>query len=273
MPPLPPLSITVFDYERYKKEGDAYLKKWQLDFEENLDEVYQEKINRIENLHEQTKSIMMKKGLEIQEKLKGNEVKRVIKIKMPKSLKIKMNVRHGNVKLAKNTKNLDATLSYSGLDAFNIDGEKTIIVASYSPVTVQKWNYGKLQADYSEKVNLLEVRNLILDTTSSDVTIGYLIDSAFIENKFGPLYINSISNNFSDLEVSLQNVEFKCNMPSTPYSIVVNGSDSMLKAPPCINLSKTKSIGNTKVYKGYYINNDSERSIIINSKYSEVALD
>ncbi len=292
-----PTPMPVFDYEMYKKEGESYLKKWQQDFDKSFSDTHKKEIEHyIKNVEADKKvhADIQDKMIRVEEKMKevmkmqeiqGSnelnpmpnkdtyEVKKVIKIKMPKALKIKMNVRHGNVKLAENTKNIDATLSYSKLQAFAIDGEKTIIVASYSPVTVQEWNYGKLQADYAEKVNLIEVKNLILDTTSSDVTIGYLMDSALIKNKFGSLDVNSISNAFTDLNVSLYNAEFKCEVPSTPCSIAVNGSNSELKASSCINLNATKSIGNTTLHKGFYINNSSGKSITINAEYSTIALD
>ena len=127
---------------------------------------------------------------------KNYKVKKTIKIKMPKAMKIKMNVRHGEVKLAENTKNLRATLSHASLLAATIDGDKTTIKASYTPVSVQKWNYGQLQANYSELVNLKEVLNLRMNATSSHVVIDHLVNSAFIKNNFGPLKINSISKNF-----------------------------------------------------------------------------
>ena len=68
-----------------------------------------------------------------------------------------MNVRHGEVKLAENTKNLNATLSHSSLWATTIDGDETNILASYSPVEVKNWNYGQLETKYSKDINLAEV--------------------------------------------------------------------------------------------------------------------
>jgi hypothetical protein len=49
---------------------------------------------------------------------KNFKIKKSIKIKMPKSVKLKMNVRHGEVKLAENTKDLRATLSSRGVPSF-----------------------------------------------------------------------------------------------------------------------------------------------------------
>ncbi len=77
-------------------------------------------------------------------------IKKTIKIKMPKGARVKLNVRHGEVKLADNALNTKATLSYARLLATNIDGEQTNIQARYTPVAVKRWSRGKLQADYSE---------------------------------------------------------------------------------------------------------------------------
>ncbi len=202
---------------------------------------------------------------------KNYKVKKTIKIKMPKDTKIKMNVRHGEVKLAENTKNINAKLSYSTLVAYTIDGDQTTIKTSYSPVSVQKWNYGLLQADYSENVDLREVLNLRLSTTSSDVTIDKLLKSLVVNNKMGPLKINSVSKDFKEMDISLQNGEFICNLPATAFVIEIDGTLSELNIPSSLHLDETKN-HNTTVYKGYNISRNTDKSILINSKYSEVVL-
>ncbi|SHF32627.1 hypothetical protein SAMN03080594_103355 [Arenibacter palladensis] len=356
LPPLPPMNIQPFDYEAYKKDGEAYLKEWKeefakgfgkdyeskmeewskkmdlkraesdkrrLEMEKKREEAHQERLEKLQEIQSQrmeitgkaqeqmAKSITSGKQLrEIQKDMKtitieidsadgksrefifmeerhptapnvfysikkggdkNLKVKKTIKIKLPKSTKIKMNVRHGEVILAENTKNLSATLSYSTLLASTIDGDKTYIDASYSPVSVQKWNYGQLKADYSEKVNIKEVENLTLNATFSDVTIENLMQKAFIKNNFGPLAINSISKDFTDLDINLQNAEFRCVLPKTAFNIAVNGTNSELVHPKELHMVKTKNGYNT-LNKGYHINKTSGKSIIINSKFTEVVL-
>ncbi len=202
---------------------------------------------------------------------KKYKIKKTIKIKMPKGTKIFMNVRHGEVKLAGNTKNINARLSYSTLLAATIDGDQTTIKTSYSPVSVQKWNYGLLQADYSENVALDEVLNLRLSTTSSDVTINKLLESVIINNKMGPIKINSVSKNFKEIDISLQNAELTCVLPETAFNIEVNGTMSELTTPATLKLDRTKH-NNATVHTGYNLNGKSDKSILINSKYSEVVL-
>ncbi len=199
------------------------------------------------------------------------KIKKTIKIKMPKGTKIKMNVRHGEVKLAGNTKNINARLSYSTLLAATIDGDQTTIKTSYSPVSVQKWNYGLLQADYSENVDLNEVLNLRLSTTSSKVTINKLLESVVINSKMGPIKINSVSKNFKEIDISLQNAEVTCDLPETAFGIEVNGTMSKLTTPAGLKLDRTKH-NNTTVHTGFNLKENSDKTIVINSKYSEVVL-
>ncbi|WP_422860454.1 hypothetical protein ACOKFD_06270 [Flagellimonas sp. S174] len=202
---------------------------------------------------------------------KKYKVKKSIKIKMPKSVKLKMNVRHGEVKLAANTKNLKASLSYASLLASTIDGDRTDIQVSYSPVVVQKWNYGQLRTNYSDRVDLKEVRELSLNSVSSKVVIGHLVDKALVKSSLGELYVNSVGNSFNTIDISVENGEVDFKMPSVPFSIYVNETTSDIRYPKELEIGRSKNY-NSNVYKGYYLKDDGKKSININSKYSEVVL-
>lgn len=329
IPPMPPLPMTSFDYSRYKKEGEKYLKEWKKEFDENFDEDYKERFEewserveskakeraeRAEELKQERKEwleehkaqmaerkkLIQERKKELEERKKEIEersviisrdwdtpnvfywssdgenknykVKKTIRIKMPKSVKLKMNVRHGEVKLAENARNIKASLSYASLLATTIDGEQTIINASYSPVSVQRWNYGQLKTDYSDRVNLKEVRNLRLNSVSSDVTIERVLKSAHVRNNLGALKINSVSKNFTDMDISVQNGELICVLPETPFAIYINGISSKFIGPTGLILDTSKN-RNTVLRKGYHINKNTDKSIVINSKYSDVVLE
>jgi hypothetical protein len=203
---------------------------------------------------------------------KRYKVKKRIKIKMPKSVKLKMNVRHGEVKLAATTKNLDASLQYASLLASTIEGSGTNIRASYSPVVVKKWNYGQLKTDYSDRVNLEEVGELRLNAISSNVVIDRLNKSVLLTNNLGAVKIKSVSNNFKDIDVSVQNGEFTCIVPKTPVSFYLNGTRSRVIYPSEWTMERTKNFDN-EVCKGFQTNANSGKSITVNSKYSEVVLE
>ena len=200
------------------------------------------------------------------------KVKKTIKVKMPKGMKIKMDVRHGEVKLAESTKNLNATLAYGSLWATTIDGDKTTIKVSYSPVNVENWNFGQLQAHYSEPVDLKRVLNLKLNATSSEVTIDNLVVSAFIKNDFGPLQINTVDRNFEEIDIALQNATLNCKTPKAPFKLYVNGTSSELTCPSDISLNKTKNHHNV-INRGYFKHRNTDKTITINSKYSSVVFD
>lgn len=197
-------------------------------------------------------------------------IKKTIKIRLPKSIKMKLNVRHGAVKLAQTTRNLNATLSHSNLSGDTIDGNETTITASYSPVRVQKWNYGNLNTDYSEYVTIDEVLYLNLNCTSSDVTIDKIFKSVVINNKFGPLQINSIDDGFEEINISMQNGELNCELPDKSCQVYIEGKATAVSCPESLGLIKANN-GSVVTYK----NNPTvgvHNSISIKAKYSDVVL-
>ena len=327
MPPVPPVPNIQFDYDAYKRDGDAYMKEWKKDFDESFNEEYKErfeawgdrvkemaekKAERIEEREQKRKELLEKRDEMREEarekrnqalkernekrKIKAKrvyrinrgddsdtfyfssdgesrkfKVKKYIKIKMPKSIKLKMNVRHGEVKLAENAKNINASLSYASLLASTIDGRRTDIRASYSPVVVQNWNYGQLKTDYSDKVDLKEVGELQLSTVSSNVVIERLKGKAFVKNNLGELRINSVGNNFSTIDITVENGEVDFKIPSVPFFVYVNEILSELEYPKTFIIESSKNHG-ANVYKGYHINTKNDKSVNINSRYSEVVL-
>ncbi|UJH66850.1 trichohyalin-plectin-homology domain domain-containing protein [Allomuricauda sp. SCSIO 65647] len=202
---------------------------------------------------------------------KKYKVKKTIKVKMPKSVKLKMNVRHGEVKLASTTKNINASLQYASLLASTIDGDQTYIKASYTPVMVEKWRFGDLKTDYAELVSLKEVDNLELVSTSSSITIDKVNGKAYITNNLGDLVIKSIANGFSDVNVTVKNGEFSCNLPKTAVSLHLDGTLSSISYPSELKMNRTET-SNMVIHEGYLLKPNSDKTITVNSKYSEVVL-
>lgn len=203
---------------------------------------------------------------------KKYKVKKTIKIKMPKSVKLKLNVKHGEVKLASTTKNINASLRYASLLASTIEGKNTDIRASYSPIVVQNWSVGQLKADYSERISLKEVGELRLNANSSNIVIDRLRDRVFVTNNLGKIAINHINEGFSDVDVNVQNGEVFCKIPSTPVSFYLNGTRSSINYPAGLTMERNKNFDNV-VHKGYKGRDNSGKLITINSKYSEVVLE
>jgi len=277
--------------ERMEKRGEELEKRMEKRLERkeelmekraaDMEKRAEERAERMEKIHKKRESFMYHRDSLRREpnifyfssdgENKNYKIKKTIKIKLPKSTRIKMNVRHGEVKLAENTKNLNATLSHSSLWATTIDGDETNILASYSPVEVKNWNYGQLETKYSKDINLAEVLNLQLRATSSEVTIDKLLKKAFIKNDFGSLHIVALGGDFEEIDLSLKNAELDMKLPSTAATIYIKGNSSKLTTPLGLKLNKTVN-GSTVIHKGFHLKQNSGKSIVINSDYSDVVL-
>ncbi|MBC6998847.1 hypothetical protein [Cytophaga sp. FL35] len=323
VPEMPPVPNPNFDYEAFKKDGEAYMKKWQEGFEKDFGEPYQARMlewqekmeekrikaeeKRREAMEKRTQKIeqaqeqrweahqqrmqTQKERIEQQQRRAQNnsirkantfyfineeqpknfKVKRTLKIKMPKSAKLKMNVRHGEVKLAERTHNLDASFSHAKLMANAIDGTETVLVVSYSPIHVENWLDGTLHANYTKGVDLKDVVNLELHGKSSEIIIDRLVKRALIKNDFGPLVVNSMAHDFEEFQVSSNNGEVICNLPSSGYRFRVEGSGMEFIFPKNLKVD-TASKNGKMVYSGGMGNKSSTGNIDINGNYSEIVL-
>ncbi|NNJ88769.1 MAG: hypothetical protein HKP53_05160 [Eudoraea sp.] len=202
---------------------------------------------------------------------KNYKVKKTIKIKMPKSATLKMNVRHGEVKLAANTKNLKATLAYASLQATTIEGDRTQINASYSPVKVAQWKYGNLNTSFSEAIELDAVTQLTLTATSSEVLINKLIKGLISKNDLGLLTIKAVDPNFTKLDIRVQNGELQCEFPSTPFLVQARNIRSEFNYPSSWSLSSSKS-GQEISYTGFSRKGTTSKIFTLNSSYSNIVL-
>ncbi|PCE64924.1 hypothetical protein [Sediminicola luteus] len=198
----------------------------------------------------------------------SNHVKIHIKVWMPKSVRLKINARYGEIKLAQNTKNIEAKLAHSKLLARTIDGEDTYVVASYTPVQVEVWDAGKLKTDFSEKVELAKVGELSLDCQSSEVTIDEIGKKALINNALGNVTILAVGNQFSALDVNVENGELLCEMPQNAQ-LYINGLQSEIEYPSTWKLQRNEASGGV-VHKGSL--GKSGGKVNINAEYSEVVL-
>lgn len=199
-------------------------------------------------------------------------IEKVIRIKMPKNARLKLNVRHGEVKLAENAQNIKATLSYAKLLASTIGGEETDVQVRYSPITVKVWDGGRLNADFSDRISLDQVRRLSLSATSSDVTIDRLLREASLRNNLGNLRIRQVSDDFKDMTISVENGDLQCGLPGGAYLITVNNKSSEVAAPSYI-VWEGAGANASGLQRGYHQQKDAGRSIVINASYSEVSLE
>lgn len=200
------------------------------------------------------------------------QIKKTIKIKMPKSVKLKMNVKHGEVKLAANTKNLNASLRYASLLASAIDGDATEINAAYSPMVIENWNAGNLSTKYSDKIKLTSVKNLRLNATSSNIFIGKIIDDVYIVNNLGKTQIEAVDPNFTQVYVSTKNGELNCGLPQKEFNLKIVDKYSDVNYPKSLKVNVVKNDGSYIIEGCREVKKNTNPSFEINTAYSEVVL-
>lgn len=255
--------------ENFGKEFEKRMEKWgedlersieESDFEENMEawgEAFGKRIeaslerafgeeNNQKDTSDDLLSISKKSNL---------KVKKTIKIKMPKKAKLKMNVRHGELILATTIHNVKADISHSNFTANTIDGSNSSINVSYSPVKINNWIAGELQLNYVDHARVEKAKSLILSANSSNVSIKNIESNAMIDGSFGDLVIGNISNDFKNINLVLENSEANVKLPQGDYSLFYKG---------------TKSLYNNESASSKTISSDSNKTIVINAKYSNV---
>ncbi|NRD24165.1 hypothetical protein HNV10_12970 [Winogradskyella litoriviva] len=193
----------------------------------------------------------------------NSKVKKVLKIKIPKKAKLKTNIRHGELKLSSVIYNMKGDISHSFLLAEHIDGGDTSINVSYSPVVIDTWSLGTLNLNFVNKAQITNGNNLVLNSKSSNINIENLTDTGIIDGSFGDLTISNLSQTFKNLNLVLENSDALVNLPDNLYyTLYFKGNRSKLN-------NKTTE---QKTIRNYPNGESSNRSIVINAKYSDVII-
>ncbi|MEO1031437.1 MAG: hypothetical protein AAFX55_08525 [Bacteroidota bacterium] len=197
------------------------------------------------------------------ESVGNDKVKKVIKIKIPKKAKLKTNIRHGELKLSSVIHNLSGDISHAFLVADNIDGSDTSINVSYSPVIINTWNLGTLNLNYVDKAQIKNANNLVLNAKSSNINIEKLMDTGIIDGSFGDLTISNLAESFKNLNLILENSDALINLPqNVHYNMYFKGERSKFN-----NKSTSQ-----KNIRNYPEGQSSDKTIIVNAKYSSVVM-
>ncbi|MFI2742537.1 hypothetical protein ACG2LH_07340 [Zhouia sp. PK063] len=322
VPPVPPvvmnkLQSVTFDYERYKKEGDSYLKEWKASFDKNFDgnfkkemekwraemeknraemdkwrqnfvvvqkaaidsarqemEKYRVEISKLREEQskeraEQIQKIRSKARYMIRDlQYDNSNVKKKIIIKLPKNARLKINVRHGEVKLAENT-NIKATLSYSRLFASAVNGDKTHIETSYAPVEIKTWNNGMLSVNYANNVSIATVKDISLSSNSSAIEIGNVSKNADINSSFSKIKINTVLPDFTKFKIHLENSDAILALPITPFKFYSVLESSKVKYPSALQLNVFNNFSDV-IAKGFYLKSDTDKEINVSGSLNTI---
>lgn len=258
------------DMEKWGEEFGKEMEEWGKQLEEQLNESgFEEKMEawgeelgkRIEEQIEAQGNLNHDGNYLFETTSKSNlKVKKTIRIKMPKKAKLKMNVRHGELKFTSVIHNLKADVSHSNFMATNIDGSETSINVSYSPVKITHWNAGELKLNYVDNAKIETANELILSSNSSNVNIRNIMSNAIIDGSFGDLVIGNISDSFKNINLVIENSDAILKLPKGDYSLFYKGTRSIF------NNESTSS----KTINNYPNNSDINKTIVINAKYSNV---
>ncbi|WP_299261367.1 hypothetical protein [uncultured Aquimarina sp.] len=201
----------------------------------------------------------------------SGSINRIVKVRLPKEALLKLNIRHGNVKLAEKTTNMIASLSHTSLEANVIDGDRTFIRTSYSPVVIKQWNNGRLAVNYVKNCRIQNAKNLRINSDSSNIFIQELEENAAISGSFGAITVANLSESFSTLDLAIENSDFKLNLPETAFNIAYSGVQSRISVPKTIEANARRNFGNVFV-NGFNKTRDTDKVITINAKYSDIIL-
>ncbi|MFD0962743.1 hypothetical protein [Pseudofulvibacter geojedonensis] len=257
--------------EAWSKKYEEKMKAWEKKFEQKNEQriklaekraaLIEERMKKREELNRK-KEVLIEKRHSNRANLfyNSSDVKKTIKIRLPKKVKVKVNVRHGELNLASNVENLNATIAYTNFIANSINGNNTSINASYSPINISNWNYGKLDLNYVDHASLDNVKNILLSTNSSNVQVNNLTDNAIINSRFGDIKILNLSDLFNNINVTLENSNAIIKLPNTEHTFQFVGTQTKLKHPKNNNTQKTNSFSSGNI--------NHPKKIIVNAKYS-----
>jgi hypothetical protein len=259
--------------EKWSKEYEQKMQKWQEEHGKEMEERAQELQQRLEEREKERADRMEAREQELEQRIKEregrienrtNKVIKTIKIKMPKDAKLKMNVRHGELKFSSVINNLRGDVSYATLLADHIGGSKTSINVSYSPVMISNWDMGELKLNFVDKAQIKTVNRLVLNSNSSNIRIDNVTGNAVIDGSFGDLSISHIADTFSNLNIILENSDALISLPKTDYNLQYKGNRSRLSHPE-------KKPGETVTT---FSTGDlsSPKTIVINAKFSHVVM-
>lgn len=200
----------------------------------------------------------------------NRNVKRVIKIKMPKKAVLDLNVRYGKVRMVE-AYNARATISHGSLVATTIDGGKTSIDVSYSPVAITNWNGGVLKTNHVKDCNISTATNIEVSSNSSNVNINRLNGTAMISGSFGKLSIPQVGDDFGALTIFLENSDLALKLPQSAFNFSYSGDHNDFFIPKQLETNSMKN-GSTEMVSGFHKSRTSTNTITINAKYSDVVL-
>lgn len=280
-----------FDYDAYIENGDSYLLKWQktnnepigkrwfnktkderIQLQKSIKDMQPKKANK--ETSQNKDDINPKEALEaIANKStlpKGNvralpkraTVNKTLKIKIPRTAFLNINVRHGKVIFSDEITNLKAELSYVLLQANKLSGAYTSIKGTYTNLEVNHWNSGNLEISFSGYVLIKEATNINISSDASTVSIDKVTNNLSAKGNFKML---SLDFSTSIKQAKIDVVDSKkvwVKLPNSPHNLSYNGVDSKLVHPKKFTLKTAQNDASKQYLENMPLKN--------NEKYIEI---
>ena len=251
------------EVERTERRAELEARK-----SERSAKLFEERAKREEELAKRRQELQRRKSATWARGFNGeyskDKLKKVIKIKMPKKAKLKLNVRHGELKIASLLNNVQGDIAHAFVVAKHIDGSDTSINVSYSPIIVDTWTLGTLNLNFVDKAQIKMASNLMLNSKSSNVLIDSVSDTAIIDGSFGDLTISNLEESFKNLNLVLENTDALVDLPDgIDYNLYFKGNRSKFNNSPTSQKTVRKDANGQS----------SNRNIIVNAKFSNVIMD
>lgn len=257
--------------EKFEKDMEAWGEKFGKSMEVWGEQFGKEMETWAKNVEKEVESEYGDSGSKIIVINKGSKAQKTIKIKIPREGQLKLNVRHGDVKLSGNVKNLEGNITHSKLSANRLSGDRTDLKVAYSPVHIKQWDYGMLKASYVQDFEIGKAESIKLTSNSSDVTIKELMKEGIFRGTFGELVIDKVGDDFNSLDIVLENSDLKLDLPNVPFNFNFSGNKSQVNYPGDLSVKSTKSYDTQKL-TGYNRNKNANASISISASFSDVVL-
>lgn len=261
-------SLSQKEMQQHMATVNQQLKEAQARFDERYGSMMQQMSERfLEQMHEHRSAFFNDNGRENPKA----DVGRIIKLRIPANAHLVLRVRHGEVNLAGELKNLRAAISYTPFTAETLSGSNTVLQTSYAPIKIENWNYGELQTSYTPSCEIETVRSLRLNSNSSDLRIGEILDTALISGTFGKIEVAELGKKFSFVDFSLNNSDLDLRIPKNALDFAYHGSRSEINYPDGLKVDRKES------YDAEIINSSSKPtngggSVNIRAQYSKVDL-
>lgn len=253
------------DMEKWGEEFGKSMEKWGEEYGKRMEEqskIYEEHAKVIEERYKENEEAQ--RILFESQTSKNLNVKKTLKIKIPKKAKLNLNVRHGELKVSSLINNLKADLNHATFLANSIDGEKTSVNASYGSVFIKKWQLGSLKLNFVENAILQDVNGLVLNSNSSNIGVDKLSGNAILTGSFGDLTIHNISDDFNNINITLDNSNAAVKLPNIDFNLQYQGKYSRLHHPKNKESNQVPSFNLGSM--------SSNKTIAINARYSKVVM-